>query len=56
MLFFLVRPRGRPAPWPVSNVGRYPAMPEDLRRRLRDYFAPYNRELELELGREFGWS
>jgi Sulfotransferase domain len=31
-------------------------MKPDVRRRLEEYFAPYNRELERLLGREMGWS
>ncbi len=34
---------------------RYPVMDSQTRRRLEDYFEPYNRELYEYLGKDFGW-
>jgi hypothetical protein len=30
-------------------------MDPGMRKRLTDYFAPYNRQLYALLGRDFGW-
>ena len=37
------------------NVGTYPSVAEDIREKLREFFIPYNRELEEYLGRKFSW-
>ena len=39
----------------VHHQADYGAMDEGMRRRLLDYFAPYNRQLYDLLGRDFGW-
>ncbi|MCW3992275.1 MAG: sulfotransferase domain-containing protein [Candidatus Bathyarchaeota archaeon] len=37
------------------NVGRYPEMGADMRRRLVEYFEPHNQRLYKYLGVDFGW-
>ncbi|MGD1902155.1 MAG: sulfotransferase domain-containing protein [Geitlerinemataceae cyanobacterium] len=37
------------------NAGTYPATESRVRQQLADFFAPYNRELEELLDRQFGW-
>ena len=39
----------------VGKPHSYPAMEPALRKELSDYFRPYNEELEVLLGRKFGW-
>jgi hypothetical protein len=44
-----------PAILKVHHQADYGAMDGFMRRRLTDYFAPYNRQLYDLLGRDFGW-
>ena len=37
------------------NVGKYSPMGNDVKQRLRDFFAPYNQELAKLLDRKFDW-
>jgi hypothetical protein len=37
------------------NTRKYPPMSQDTAGRLRDYFEPHNRRLELLLGQAMGW-
>lgn len=37
------------------NVGTYPSVSPDIRQRLKDFFIPYNQELEKYLARKFNW-
>ena len=37
------------------HTGEYTDMPPDLRRRLTDYFRPYNERLYELIGMDFGW-
>jgi len=37
------------------NAGSYPAAEASVRTKLADFFAPYNRDLETLLDRQFGW-
>jgi hypothetical protein len=52
--FLGVRPDS-PATLKVHHQADYGAMDWLMRRRLVDYFAPYNRQLYDLLGRDFGW-
>ncbi len=44
------------AQYPKINKGSYNPAEEEIRNILRNYFEPYNRELEEYLGMEFNWS
>ena len=44
-----------PATLEVHHQAEYGAMDWFMRRRLTDYFTPYNRQLYDLLGRDFGW-
>src|SRR5215218_568230 len=44
---------GRPAQ--RNSTGEHPPMNPKTRRKLTDYFRPYNEELYEMLGRDFGW-
>ena len=37
------------------NMGNYPSVSPDIRQKLKDFFVPYNHELEEYLGRKFNW-
>lgn len=37
------------------NVGAYPPVSGAIKKQLQDFFAPYNQELEIHLGRKFHW-
>jgi hypothetical protein len=39
----------------VHHLGEYVDMDPATRRRLGDYFAPYNQQLYVLLGRDLGW-
>ncbi len=39
----------------ADHKHRYPPMSPMMRKRLSDYFRPYNEELEILLDRKFGW-
>jgi N-formylglutamate amidohydrolase len=39
----------------ARNTRRYPPLSESTAQRLREYFEPYNRDLERLLGRSMGW-
>lgn len=40
---------------PHLNAGTYPPIPERWSRRLREFYAPYNDELEELIGRQLPW-
>jgi hypothetical protein len=44
-----------PATLKVHHQADYVEMDPGMRKRLTDYFAPYNRQLYALLGRDFGW-
>ena len=52
--FLGVQPHS-PATLKVHHQADYGAMDSFMRRRLTDYFAPYNRQLYDLLGQDFGW-
>ncbi len=53
---FLGLPAWEPEKYKVFNRGSYQAnIPDDLRKKLVDYFRPYNQKLYELLGRDFGW-
>ena len=37
------------------NLGAYPAVSDNIRQKLQEFFIPYNRELEEYLNRKFDW-
>lgn len=37
------------------NVGTYPSISPNTREKLKNFFIPYNQELETYLGRKFNW-
>jgi tetratricopeptide (TPR) repeat protein len=39
----------------LDNVGKYPEINQSMKNLLENFFAPYNQELELFLGRKFHW-
>ena len=41
--------------YPKVNAGSYQSTDPQLRKTIANYFAPYNRQLEEYLGREFNW-
>jgi hypothetical protein len=54
-LAFLGLPPWRVDRYDVYNPGAYDTMRPETRARLREYFAPHNRQLYDLLGRDFGW-
>jgi len=52
---FLGVDRHEPRQFTIYHDANYPMMDPEVRRRLRDHFAPLNRELYDLLGRDFGW-
>ena len=55
VLAFLGLPAASRVDLEPRNTRRYPPMSEAMVARLRDYFAPHNRRLEVLLGRDLGW-
>ena len=55
VLAFLGLPAASRVDLEPRNTRRYPPMSEAMAARLRDYFAPHNRRLEVLLGRDLGW-
>jgi hypothetical protein len=55
VLDFLRLPGWEPRNYKRHNPGRYPRMDTETRRRLAEYFKPYNRELYNLLGTDFEW-
>ena len=53
---FLGLPNHTLAQYRKINSGSYNPADEEIRNVLRDYFEPYNQELEEYLGMEFNWS
>ena len=53
---FLGLPNYPLAKYSKINGGSYNPADEEIRNVLRDYFEPYNRQLEEYLGMEFNWS
>ncbi|MDJ0535533.1 MAG: tetratricopeptide repeat protein [Xenococcaceae cyanobacterium MO_207.B15] len=53
---FLGLPNYPLARYPKINTGSYSPADERIRNILKDYFEPYNRQLEEYLGMEFNWS
>ncbi|MDJ0744159.1 MAG: tetratricopeptide repeat protein [Xenococcaceae cyanobacterium MO_167.B27] len=53
---FLGLPNYPLAQYPKINTGSYSPADERIRKILKDYFEPYNRQLEEYLGMEFNWS
>jgi hypothetical protein len=39
----------------AHHLSEYPQMDDALRRRLRDYFVPFNQQLYALLGRDLRW-
>ena len=55
VLAFLDLPEYQLSEYPNANPGAYQRVNESVRELLRDYFKPYNQELEEYLGRKFDW-
>lgn len=43
------------ASYRIFNRGNYPPMNSMIRKKLVEFYEPYNRELYRLLGRDFGW-
>jgi hypothetical protein len=54
-LGFLGLPPAAEVSLEARNTRKYPPMAETTAARLREYFAPHNRQLEALLGRPMGW-
>jgi hypothetical protein len=54
-LGFLNLPPATEVSLEARNTRKYPPMAETTAARLREYFAPHNRQLESLLGRPMGW-
>lgn len=54
-LRFLDMPNVELAEYEKLNAGRYTGIPLTLRRRLSEYFRPYNQKLYELVGIDFGW-
>jgi sulfotransferase family protein len=52
---FLELPRQIPVDLSAKNARSYAPIPEPLRERLREHFAPANERLRALLGRDLGW-
>lgn len=52
---FLGLPPQTPSDFKAYHMAEYPAMDAATRRRLAEYFAPYNRQLYELVGRDLGW-
>ncbi|MEG4107037.1 tetratricopeptide repeat protein [Microcoleus sp. S13_C5] len=55
VLEFLDLPEHQLSEYPNANPGSYPPVNQSIRDWLRDYFRPYNQQLEEYLGRKFDW-
>lgn len=55
VLEFLNLPQYRLSEYQNANPGIYRSVSESMRGWLRDYFQPYNQQLEEYLGRKFDW-
>ncbi|NEP47151.1 MAG: sulfotransferase domain-containing protein, partial [Okeania sp. SIO2H7] len=55
VLAFLGLPVHRLREYETFNPGKYPPISESMRRRLSDFFQPYNRRLEEYLEMKFNW-
>jgi len=56
VLDFLGLPHRLPPKFPRFNAAEYGVMDSTIRRRLTEYFAPFNQRLYDLLGRDFAWS
>lgn len=52
---FLEVPPHPLASYPIENQGYYSQVSPSVRQQLREFFQPYNRELETLLARKFDW-
>ena len=55
VLEFLDLPEYQLSEYQNANPGSYPPVNQSIRDWLRDYFRPYNQQLEEYLGRKFDW-
>jgi hypothetical protein len=55
VLEFLDFPEYQLSEYQNANPGSYPPVNQSIRNWLRDYFRPYNQQLEDYLGRKFDW-
>jgi hypothetical protein len=53
VLQFLGLPEWELPAYPTENFGKYPVIPEAIRRRLREYYAPFNRVLRGQLNAQW---